>query len=406
MSTPDISVILSGLRDFDLYDRVKENIQTKWFPTSETRSIWQTIKSAHENHPGRVIPWKDLKVLLRGQKGYETIDRLRKRSDGVSLAAVRASIARWQELQMVEDLACDLARAQENGHRIDHNEYIQRLEAAQRAGRLSIERRSIFEEEPKNWIQKIDHIPVVSLPSYELTQALRGGIAGGRPTTILTRTDGGKTSFAVACGTHAVRMGKKVLHVTGEDTADEIFRRYSCCMTRQTWEWVHTHPRTTRKIMAKIQQNGGALEVADFSAIEGTISDIVLAATKARRVFGGELDLIIVDAGDDICGSKKTELTSEEMGDVWRGLTRVSRKFGDCPVLVTTQTNRVGAQAREIDLYHVGESWHKAKVSAQVLVFDVAKDSNRGYISIVKTKRKGFYPRIPIYFDRERCIVR
>lgn len=401
----DVAVVLSAIRDYEVFERVRDQLSGKWFADGKARSVYLAIKQAHADHPGRKIPWEDLKVMLRGKRGFDAIPSFAKRSENISKTAKLRCLASFVEAQMVEDLAQDLARAQQDGEKIDHAAYIRRLESAQRAGSLSVDRRNLFDEEPTNWIQSIEHIPVVSLPSFELTQALRGGIAGGRPTTVLTRTDGGKTSFAVACGAHAVKEGKRVLHCTFEDSADEIFRRYSCSFTNHTWDWVHTHPKKTRKILVDIHSKGGDLEVADFSGVEASVSDVNLAASKARRAWG-RIDLIIIDAGDDVETSKKNDLQHEIAGEVWRGLTRLSRKHKDVPILITTQTNRLGAGAREIDLTHIGESWHKAKISAQVLVFDVAQDSKRGHIAVVKTKRKGIYPRVPIYFDRERCVVR
>lgn len=405
MSSADINVVISGLRDHDLYERVRGQIQSRWFQTSDLRNIFEIIKRCHTDNPGSVIQWKDLRILLRGQKGYDRVKTIQRQTDGVSKTTHLKTLAKFLEQQMVEDLAGELAKAHENGHRINHDDYIKRLESAKRAGTLSIDRRNLFSEEPKDWITKIESVPVIPLPSFELTQALRGGIAGGRPTTILTRTDGGKTSFAVACGAFAVKKGYKVLHCTLEDSADEIFRRYSCSMLGQTWEWVKTHPKTTQKLMGELRRGGGDLEVADFASIECSLPDIELAASKAQRQWQG-IDLIIVDAGDDVRSQTKTELETQKIREVWQGLTRLSRKHGDVPVMVTTQTNRLGAGARQIELTHVAEGWGKATVSAVVIVFDVPKDSKRGYATIVKSKRKGIYPSIPIVFDRERCTVK
>lgn len=401
----DVSVVISGLRDFDLWERTKGHIKSQWFPSSDVRAVWDVVNKWHQDHPGKIIPWKDLRVLLRGKKGFEKVSQLEKRSDGVTKATMMKTLSRFIERQMIEDLTQELAKAHENGSKLDHDTYIQRLEAAKRAGSLSVERRNIFNEDPRRCIEKIEQVPVVPLPSVELNAALRGGIAGGRPTTILTRTDGGKTSFAVACGAHAVARGYRVLHCTLEDSADEIFRRYYSSWTKHTWDWISKHPKTTKKILNKIREAGGELEVCDYSGLAAGMSDIELAASKTKREWG-DIDLIIVDAGDDIQSGTKTELKTEVIGEVWRGLTRLSRKFGDVPVMVTTQTNRLGAGANSIELTHVAEGWKKATVSAVVLVFDVPKDSKRGYIKIVKTKRRGFYPEIPIHFDRERCVIR
>lgn len=405
MAVVDVAVVLSGLRDYEIYERTRGQIRSQWFPTQDLRAVWEAIKGHHEAHPGKKLTWKDLKVLMRGKKGFGKLDELHKRSEGISKGVYLKSLSSFLEQQMTEDLAQDIARCHESGQKINHDDYIRRLEAAKRAGTLSVDRRKLFEEEPKNWIQKIENVPVIPLPSFELTAALRGGIAGGRPTTVLTRTDGGKTSFAVACGAFAVRKGFKVLHCTLEDSADEVFRRYSCAFTGQTWDWVHLHPKTTQKKLTEVKKNGGDLEVADFSSLETGIADIEMAAARAKRGWGG-LDFIIVDAGDDISTKDGTELKTEIIGKVWASLTRLSRKYNDVPVMVTTQTNRLGAGANQILLTHVSEGWKKATVSSVVLVFDVPKDSKRGRVCIVKTKRKGYYPEIPVWFDRERCIVR
>lgn len=394
----DIAVVLSALRDYDLYERVK--LDAGWFSESH-RHIFRAIQKAHEDAPHRIVPWKDIRILLRGTPGYGAVAEVMRTSKHVSKVMRHKQLSQFVCEQMLRDLVQDLAKDRETGQEIDYSKYIERLEEAHKAGRLSVDSSSFFDHDISDWIERVQKIPVVETPIRNLNQALKGGILAGHTTTILAKTDGGKTSLSVAFGAHALKQGLTVLHCTMETPELELGQRYWCSLLNHSWDWIQSHPKTTRKLMLGIKKAGGHLQIADFSSQEPTTVDVRMAIEQLVR-RRHKVDLIIVDCGDDVRSNRRYEKRTDECRAVWIELRRMSKKY-DCPVLITTQANRAGAAAESVELTHIGESWGKATTSSEVIVLDIPKDKSHGQLILVKTKRRGVYPKVPVVFNRNRC---
>jgi replicative DNA helicase len=398
MSAVDVPIVLSALRRFDLYERVK--LDSSWFAEGY-RSIYQAIKRAHDDQPNRTIPWKDLRIMLKGTKGYGAIAEVMRRSKHVSKVMEHKQLSQFVTEQMLHDIVEDLAKARETGEQIEYGKYIQRLEDAHKAGRLTVDSASFFDRDISDWIEKVEKIPIVETPIQSLNQALKGGMPSGHITTLMAKTDGGKTSLSVAFGAHALRKGLTVLHCTMETPELELGQRYWSSLLNHSWDWIQSHPKTTRKLMFNVKKSGGHLQVADFTDREPTTIDVKMAIEQLIR-RRGKIDLLIVDCGDDVRSARRYEKETEEQKEVWKTFRRFGVKFS-CPVFITTQSNRKGAEAEVVELWHIGECFAKAKLSSELVIMDIPKDKRHGQLILAKTKRRGVYPKIPVIFSRDRC---
>lgn len=397
------SVIFSALRSFDLFQRVEASMREQWL-TEEQRSIWHAVQRCHEQRKERTVPWVDLRVELKGKKGYDRINDYERRAKGVSKLAMQKCLAKFLEVHFLEDLLERIAKEHEAGKTVDYEEVIKEIEEIQRLGCTALSTTAFLDEDPRKWIPKIEQLPTVPFPIQELNRALNGGMKVGRTVTILARTDGGKTSFAINVGRHAIEQGYTVLHATFEEPPADLKVRYACSIMNHTWEWVASHPKTTSKKFCEIRQKGGWLEIADYADAEGSLSNLQAEIDRLIRKRG-HIDLLIIDSGDDVRSNKHYEEPTLEMKAVWTGIRRFAKRY-NIPALVTTQANREGAKAERTQLIHISAAWGKATQSPEVYVLDIPKGSKRGIVEIVKTKAKGTYPTIPIYFNRERNVMR
>ena len=397
----DINLVLSSLRDFSLYERAAASIKPEWFVT-DLRNVFLSIKACHEDAPGRVIPWGDIKLRMKGKKGYSRIPDLRAKSKGFSTQASWRNLRKYLQEQLMRDLVEEAAAENETGE-LKHQDYIKRLEQIQNITDAASETSDFFQEEVTEWIQEEGEVPIVPLCSKELTKALDGGMAAGQIITVLARTDGGKTTLAINVGRNCVQKGMAVLHCSFETSRRDLNKRYACSFTRHTWNWIEAHPKRTQQTIDTMRNHGGYLRIEDYSSVEASTVDIRVAAQNLRKRLG-HLDLIIVDSGDDVASTRRYEAEREEAKHVWSELRRLARKL-NIPIMVTTQSNRLGAMSGEVELVHIGTSWGKATQSDCVIVLQIYEGTDRAFAIIRKTKRKGKYSKVPIVFDRMKCFV-
>lgn len=209
----DVMTVLSALTDFELYDRVRASLKSSWF-VEPSRSIFEAIRNLHHTHPGRKLPWADVQVKLRGKPGFDRIKTIYTKTHKQSAFIRQQQLASFLCENLLRDIVEDLAQDQTSGKAFQYEEYIRRLEDAQRAGSLQTSEIDYFETSLADRIKEVAAIPIVPFPSTELTNCLDGGMAAGQLITILSRTDGGKTMFSINCGRVAAEMGLNVLHVS------------------------------------------------------------------------------------------------------------------------------------------------------------------------------------------------
>ena len=396
----DVSLVLSSLRDYRFYERA--TIEPSWFGPTLSR-VFLAIKECHEERPERLIPWKDISIKLRGKKAYSRISKLKTKGRGYSKTAQRRNLVKFLEYQMFSDMTEEMSKGIENGEKINHQDYIRKLEKIQQVASLSVKISDFFSSTIDDWQKEIEDIPVVGFPSEKLSKAFAGGMAGGHIITILAKTDGGKTTFAINTGRKAVQQGKVVLHCSFETPELELNQRYACSFTRHSWEWVVDHKKKLQAQLDKIPEHGGFLRIEDFSAVKASTIDIRVRAEKLKK-DRDVLDLIIVDCGDDVESTRKYQSLREECKYVWNDLRRIGRRL-NVPILVTTQANRAGAASDEVELIHIGESWGKATGSDGVISLITLPGESKALAVVLKTKRRGRYDRVPILFEREKCYI-
>lgn len=396
----DINIVVSSLRNYDLFERVRNDIKSEWL-TEKTRNIYNAICLCHEQKEGRTICWKDIRVSLRGRTGYEHIANVVRKSKGASEVLQHKQLGRFIYENLLRDLVNELAEAEESGGEINYDLYISKLEAAHKAASLKTSTTDFLDKELTDWIvpeEKVSHLP---LPIKELNIHMGGGLPYNHISTLLARTDGGKTSFCVCVGAEALKVGRNIVHCTQETPEKDLGPRYYSSIMNHTWPWIQKNPESFRKAMKEIRKKGGSLTIADFTSVEATTADVRTAIEGAYRRYGS-VDLVIIDAGDDIRSTRRSDKKSEEVANTWTELRRLCRKF-ECAMIISTQANRLGAAAEEVDLIHISEGWGKATKSSEVIVIDVPKNREKGLLILSKTKQKGVYPRVPIRFNRERC---
>jgi replicative DNA helicase len=397
------SIVLSALRDYDLYERVQTTIKLEWF-NEKNRHIAEAILACHEDQTGRRLTWKEIGLKLKQKKTLHDLASVVKQSKKVDLVILHKQLSEFMELNLIEDIVIEMAEEKQAGKTLKHEVLIEKIEAAQKISHLRREHVDYFENDIADRIKESDRDSIISFPSSELSAAFDGGMVAGQLTTVLARTDGGKTMFVINCGRHCVQQGLNVLHCTHETTKIEVLRRYDCSFSNHSWNWVKTHSNKMRQILAKVKKQRGSLTIEDFSTTEASVIEIRISAERMVRDCG-RLDLIIVDYGDLVRSSRHYDSKRDEHRLVWQELRRLAKRFS-CPVITGTQSNRLGAGAKIPELTHMGESWAKATDSDAVIILHAPVGENRALAIVAKTKRIGNYSQIPIIFLRKKCYIR
>lgn len=393
---------LAALRERDTWERARGVIEKRWFTLSKYSNIWQVICDCHEEDVGEVIPSRDLSLRLRGKKGHGLVNemiRIRKRT---SSSTLHRNLQLWIEGRLMEDVYENMTASAEEGKPFDHTKLMEIIEQIQTVKYVAGDSVSFLDTDPWEFLKQRQTEGDIAYPIEGLNGFLDGGLSHSQLCTVLAPTDAGKTTFCINVARHAIEMGKHVLHASFETTKEELHQRYLCSFCNRPLTWLETHPLSLREHMKKIKEKGGILRIEDFSYRHASTSDIQAVIQKMQKQKG--VDLVVVDSGDDVVSTKKSDSIVVEQKQVWLELRRIARKYY-IPVLVTTQTNRQGAASSNPQLTDIGGSYGKATITDCMLLLQSVKDLDIGSVKIVKTKRGGRYPEINFTLDRKRCRI-
>lgn len=245
--------------------------------------------------------------------------------------------------------------------------------------------------------------------SEELDRRLHGGVGSGELYVLLGSTGAGKSSLLIKQGAMAAMAGKRVFHVTLEINRNKCIRRYQQAWTELAYHQMVTNPSAVEGAQQRVMDNGGYVEIRDWSYENITMDDIY-AAVHQHISLGNPVDVLIIDYLQLV---RATGVSRK--ADPRHGFARVAqdaRSVGvalGIPVLTAWQANRAALEKRVLTEADIAESYDLATVADILLSLNQSEDEARNNvmrIHIVKQRESSQRGSVPIEFDKDRLIVR
>lgn len=239
--------------------------------------------------------------------------------------------------------------------------------------------------------------------SYELDHHLKGGLGQGELGFILAPPGRGKTLALVNIGAHALKRGKKVLHVTLEIKARIVAKRYDCCLSDASTDDILDNPLLLMNKLKEIQKTGALLNIKDYSYSHCGIGDLngVLEESKDN---GTNYDLLIVDYGDLMVPPQHYKDTRHEVSRIYEELRIIAGAY-NIPVWTASQSNRASLSKRIIKMEDIAEAFTKAAIADLILGLsqtDDEKQEKRMRIYVAKSRMSSLNPIVNVIADPDR----
>lgn len=240
-----------------------------------------------------------------------------------------------------------------------------------------------------------------------------GGLPKGAIGVVLAATNVGKSKALVNIGKAAiVEGGAKVLHITLEDSEDDILDNYDACFSHVQLSALKDKPKKIRRTVDEYgTKHGEFLVVKEFPGATLTVPMLEQYLKLLERA-GFVPDMVIIDYADEMLPtlSSGDGDTYKEQGNVYRELARMAHPLRyNVAVWTAAQTNRSALDAEVVDLNNMGDSFKKAQKAHLVLALCQTEEEQRGGFGRVLIAKNKFGPKKishRVRFDWNRCIWR
>lgn len=138
------------------------------------------------------------------------------------------------------------------------------------------------------------HKDVIETPWKSLNKCT-GGIDVGELWSFLGKTNVGKSNILTAVGSHAIKKGFNVLHISFEDSQKKIFNRYASCISGVDRNHMEAIVETVIGKLKIASEEVGKLFI--FKECSGSIkaSQIRQFVQEVERKYRVVIDLVIID---------------------------------------------------------------------------------------------------------------
>jgi len=204
-----------------------------------------------------------------------------------------------------------------------------------------------------------------------LDGALSGGWGESELVVILAPTGRGKSSLLVQFGLNALRIGKRVLHITLELSKDRVLHRYVASLTKIPKEKFSEEEDRIRRKLRSIRRvvSPADIHVKEWPSRQCSIDMLRGYIMEVALREGFSPDLIIVDYADLLKGDvylSGGDGMYKVLGAVYESLRGLAMELQK-PILTASQTNRAGLSKAVVSLVDVAESFEKVMVADVVI---------------------------------------
>lgn len=409
--------ILAIIRQRDSYLKYRDHIQLDLFKSPELQTIFKTIAGFHDRYTHAVLSNTNLRMLIERKVSEDDLPTF-----VPLLRAIRKSnvspdderlihdyVVKFSQGQAIRQVASDIIYLLEHDpDELDLSEIRSRIDSAISLESRGTDGESSFFETACDALQA-DREPI-RIPTKihpDLDRSIGGGLASGELGFILAPTGRGKTMALVNIGAGCLLMGKRVLHVTLEIKARPLSRRYSCRLTKRSWEELRDDRSGHDKKLEELRSRGAYLLIKDFSYTNCSLADIenILIRYRTKKE---PFDLMIVDYADLLQPPKGYKEKRNELSSIYTQLRVLSGAY-NIPVWTASQTNRAALDKRVVSLRDIAEDIGKANVSDVVLALcqtPEEKEENMMRIFVAKQRSSATNPTVSIISDPDTMTMK
>lgn len=240
-----------------------------------------------------------------------------------------------------------------------------------------------FEDADKRLVEEFRQ--VIPTPWECVNETMKGGgIAKGELGCVMAATGHGKSWFLAAIGLHALRLGKRVVHISLEMSDCDTGNRYDSILTGIDTNEIQTNAGVVRDALfllqpkMKIQSWPGGVKTANS----------ILAYLQRMASLGNKPDMVIIDYADRLRSVQRARETYQELGFIFDELTSVCQQM-EVVGWTATQAQRAAANKEVVEGDNVGGSY--AKLYSTTFMLTVSRQiadklSNTGRVHIAKNR--------------------
>jgi replicative DNA helicase len=225
-----------------------------------------------------------------------------------------------------------------------------------------------------------------------LDETLGGGLGKGELGIVLAPTGYGKSFFLVALGAAALRVQKKVFHLTLELSRAKVMERYEAIFSRIEKRKLHIFGKSVTKKLQRIRRLIKPADVLVFAYPSRSLSvdELRSVFTQARVGLNFEPDLVIIDYADLFRPvlTYRNEAGWEQLGTIYESLRGFAQEF-NIPVWTGSQAVPSSLGAEVITIADIAGSFAKVRIADVVLSLcrtAVEQRANRGRFYIDKNR--------------------
>lgn len=406
--------ILASIRSYQNYLKYQEILRSEFFKSLETKTVYKTIIQLHHKFKRKRLTLNQIWMVLETKLDSEEHSIYRR-------LLLRIKQQTTDDEDIVEDTIIRFARESQLSNELSNavNQIASGQELNLDEFKTNIDKiLSIngYKRKPDyNYFGNIaDRLnPKHDLPrlatgmSKELDAHLDGGLAAGEFAFFLAPTGRGKTLALVNVGANALRMGKRVLHVTLEIGERSVAKRYDSCLSEMTRHEIKEYPEIFKEKIRKVLKHGGDLIISDYTYKHLGISQLhaIMEEHKSQKK---PIDVVVLDYADLLISQEKLKESRFELNRLYQELRILAGRF-EVPVWTASQSNRAALNKRVVSMADVAEAYGKTNHADLILALcqtDEEKEDKEMRIFVAKTRMGETNPIITLHCDLSRMVLR
>jgi replicative DNA helicase len=242
------------------------------------------------------------------------------------------------------------------------------------------------------------------LDAIDEKSVLNGGLGRGELGVIAANTGVGKSHMLVQIGSHALRVGKNVLHYTFELTETAVGIRYDSNLTGIPSNEIQD---SKQEVMQKYKEMDlGRLIIKEYPT--GSCSVTTIRNHLEKLALRGFVpNIIIIDYADIMRSTREYDALRLELKLIYEDLRNLAMERG-VPIWTASQANRDSSNSDIVGLENMSESYGKAMVADVVISLSrkpAEKATGAGRLFVAKNRagRDGIL--FPVHIDTARSKI-
>jgi replicative DNA helicase len=391
------------IRDGEVLGKFNEVISEELFEHPAHRVIFTLVSSFFRQYlrvPSRDILERELGVWLTDNSGstlvptemfWREVEKLYQTAlveRDYMLNQIRGYLLRSQIAQLGE-VSLQASRVSE----VDLNSVLQEVNKllVSLSGRIE-ERSEFLLADVERRVRQDPSLTKVQTGFRSLDAALGGGLGKGELGIIIAPTGYGKSFFLIALGANALRIQKKVLHITLELSKKNVIGRYESYFTKVIKKQLHMFSSRIEDRLIKMRRllSPGDVKVVEYPSGSLSLDEFRAAITQVKVSQNFDPDVVVLDYGDLLKPkiSFRGEQGWEQLATIYRDLRGIAQEF-NIPLWTGSQTHQSTLGAEDISLADIAGSFAKVRIADVVVALARTKleyQSGRGRILIDKNR--------------------